>query len=106
MDAHRLNPFDLFEAQDIFNKLEDIIDELIQLLKKKASENNIPVKLMVEKLLDKVQEYAKKYLDKFEEAILNENMEEIRICHYSCPSFKLFRIPFRYVQITNDGYLF
>ena len=27
---------------------------------------------MIEKLLDKVQEYAKKYLDKFEKAILNE----------------------------------
>ena len=41
-------------------------------MKKKASANNNLVKLMIEKLLDKVQEYAKKYLDKFEKAILNE----------------------------------
>ena len=41
-------------------------------MKKKASESNIPVKLMIEKFLDKIQEYATNYLERFQEAILNE----------------------------------
>ena len=38
--------------------------------------------------------------------IYNKNTKNLGYVYFSFTSFKLLRIPFRYIQITIDGYLF
>ena len=87
LDVQPLDLFELFEAQDILDKLEHIVRELKevsilfsfiiikffhQLLNKRASKDNIPVKERIEKFLNKIQEYEHNYEERFQEAIQNE----------------------------------
>ena len=87
LDVHPLDLFELFEAQDILDKLEHIVRELKevlilfsfitikffhQLLNKRASKDNISVKEKIEKFLNKIQEYVHYYEESFQEAIQNE----------------------------------
>ena len=87
LDVQPLDLFELFEAQDILDKLEHIVREFKevwiissfitikffhQLLNKRASKDNIPVKERIEKFLDKIQEYVHDYEERFQEAIQNE----------------------------------
>ena len=66
-----------------------------QLLTKRASKDNIPVKLIIENFLDKIQEYVNDYLERFQEAIQNEKSGS----HDSNStlknlSMKIFHIPY------------